>query len=189
MLYKTYHDHNSLSWWVDDVNTSNCLPKFLIYFPWRNRIIVDVKTLNRDKPWQNGGHFPDDICKCIFFKGNIQILVKISLKFVHGGPINNIPALFQIKAWHRPGDKPLYEPVMVSLLHLCVTQPQWDNRLGYVQRLLLRSEINDLVLFMYRYCVIFQCQCKRQEQHFPKISEPLISRTVKLDIKNSASQS
>ena len=29
-------------------------------------------------------------------------------------------------AWRRPGDKPLSEPMMVSLLtHLCVTRPQW----------------------------------------------------------------
>ena len=31
-------------------------------------------------------------------------------------------------AWRRPGDKPLSEPVMVSLLtHICVTRPQWAN--------------------------------------------------------------
>ena len=38
----------------------------------------------------------------------------------------NIPALVQIMAWRRPGDKPLSEPMMVSLLtHICVTRPQW----------------------------------------------------------------
>ena len=37
-----------------------------------------------------------------------------------------IPALVQIMAWRRPGDKPLSEPMMVSLLtHICVTRPQW----------------------------------------------------------------
>ena len=40
--------------------------------------------------------------------------------------INNIPALVQIMAWRRRGNKPLSEPVMVSLLtHICVTRPQW----------------------------------------------------------------
>ena len=44
------------------------------------------------------------------------------------GSINNIPALAQIMAWRRPGDKPLSEPMMVRLLtHLCVTRPQWVN--------------------------------------------------------------
>ena len=32
----------------------------------------------------------------------------------------------QIIAWRPPGDKPLSEPMMVSLLmHICVTRPQW----------------------------------------------------------------
>ena len=47
-------------------------------------------------------------------------------EFVPKGPINNIPALVQIMAWHLPGNKPLSEPMMVSLLmHIFVTQPQW----------------------------------------------------------------
>ena len=33
-------------------------------------------------------------------------------------------------AWRRTGDKPLCEPMMVSLLtHICVTRPQWVKRL------------------------------------------------------------
>ena len=35
----------------------------------------------------------DDIVKCIFFNEKIWISIKISLKFVSKGPINNIPAL------------------------------------------------------------------------------------------------
>ena len=38
----------------------------------------------------------------------------ISLKFVPNGQINNTPALVQIMAWRRSGDKPLPEPMMVS---------------------------------------------------------------------------
>ena len=31
-------------------------------------------------------------------------------------------------AWHRPGDKPLSEPMMVVLpKHVCVNRPQWVN--------------------------------------------------------------
>ena len=34
-------------------------------------------------------------------------------------------------AWRRPGDKPLSEPMMVSLpTHICVTRPQWVNSVG-----------------------------------------------------------
>ena len=43
-------------------------------------------------------------------------------------PVNDIPALVQIMSWHRPGDKSLSEPVMVSLLaHIRVTRPEWVN--------------------------------------------------------------
>ena len=63
----------------------------------------------------------------VFFKNeNAKILIRISMKFVLNGPIKNIPALVQIMAWHRPGDKPLSEPMMISLLtHICVARPQW----------------------------------------------------------------
>ena len=77
----------------------------------------------------NEQHFADDIFKRIFFNENVWILIKISLKFVPKGPINNIPALVQIMAWRRSGNKPLSEPMMVSLpTHICVTQPRWVKR-------------------------------------------------------------
>ena len=75
-----------------------------------------------------GRQFADNTFKCIFLNENVTISIKISLKFVAKGPINNIPALVQIMAWRRPGDKPLSEPMMVSLpTHICVTRPQWVN--------------------------------------------------------------
>ena len=41
------------------------------------------------------------------------------------GPIDNIPFV-QIIAWRRPGDKPLSEPMVDSLMtRLCVTRPQY----------------------------------------------------------------
>ena len=82
--------------------------------------------LNSSRPRQNVRHFPDDIFKWIFWNGNLFISIKISLKFVPRGPINNIPALVLIMAWCRPGDNPLSEPMMVSLVtRICVTRPQW----------------------------------------------------------------
>ena len=46
------------------------------------------------------------------------------------GPINNIPALVQIMARRRPGEKPLSEPMMtILLMHICVTRPQGVNGL------------------------------------------------------------
>ena len=85
-------------------------------------------TLNTLRPRQNGRHFADDVFKCIFLNEYVCILLKISLKFVAKGPINNIPSLVQVMAWRRSGDKPLSEPMMVSLMtHICVARPQWVN--------------------------------------------------------------
>ena len=72
--------------------------------------------VNTLRPRQNGRHFADDTFNRIFVNENVRISIKFSLKFVPKGPINNIPALVQIMAWRRPGDKPLSEPVTVSLL-------------------------------------------------------------------------
>ena len=90
--------------------------------------VVRPQWVNTMKPEQNGHHFADDILKCILLNENAWLLIKIWLKFVPKGPINNFPALVQIMAWCRPGNKPLSEPMMVSLLmHICVTLPQWVN--------------------------------------------------------------
>ena len=69
--------------------------------------------VNTSRRMQNGSHFTDGLFKSIFMNKNIWISIKMSLKFVRKGPINNIPAFVQIMAWHRPGDNPLSEPVMV----------------------------------------------------------------------------
>ena len=82
--------------------------------------------INTWRPRQNGRHFPDDIFKCIFLNENVWNTLKTSMKFVPRVPINNIPALDQIMAWRRIGDKPLSGPMMVSLLtQICVNRPQW----------------------------------------------------------------
>ena len=42
----------------------------------------------------------------------MKVSIKISLKFVTKGPVDNIPAFIQIMAWQQPGDKPSSEPMM-----------------------------------------------------------------------------
>ena len=93
---------------------------------------------------QNGRHFTDDTFKHIFLNENVVISIKISLKFIPKGLIYNIPALVQIMAWHRPGDKPLSEPMIIILLtYICVTRPQWVKadikRHFYTQHLLCHN--------------------------------------------------
>ena len=110
-------------------------------------VVWVVGRINTLRPRQNGRHFADDIFKCIFLNESVWIPIKISLKLVPRGPINNIPALVQILAWRRPGDKPLSETMMVSLpTHICVTRPQWvilrDLSLGSI------SHYNDVIMSM-----------------------------------------
>ena len=57
---------------------------------------------NTLRPRQIGCHFTDAIFKCIFLNENVWILIKISLRFVPNGQINNIPALVQIMVCHVP---------------------------------------------------------------------------------------
>ena len=84
---------------------------------------------NTLRPIQHGRYFTDDVFNAIFLNEDIWISINISLKFVPEVLISNIPALIQIMAWRRPGDKPLSEPMMVSLLtHICVSRHQWVNK-------------------------------------------------------------
>ena len=100
---------------------------------WTDKIQLQIKpreAFNTLKPRLNGRHFADDIFKGIFLNENIWIPIEFSLKFVPvpRGPINNIPTLVQVMAWHRPSDKPLSEPMMVKLItHICGNRPQWVN--------------------------------------------------------------
>ena len=41
-------------------------------------------------------------------------MIKISLKFIPKGEIDNNTALVQIMAWRRIGDKPLSEPMLTQ---------------------------------------------------------------------------
>ena len=58
-----------------------------------------INTLRQSR---NGQNYVEEILKCVFLDENIWISINISLKFMSKGPLNNIPALVQIMAWHRP---------------------------------------------------------------------------------------
>ena len=61
---------------------------------------------------QYGRQFADDIL-IAFSWLKCMCLIKISLKFILYGPIDNKSALVQIMLWHRTVVEALYEPVMV----------------------------------------------------------------------------
>ena len=99
-------------------------PLVWMAFAW-NVKMLDVNTL---RPRQNGRDFADDTFKRIFWNENVRISIQISPRFVPKSPIDNVPALVQIMAWRRSGDKPLSESMMAYFLtHICVTRPQWVN--------------------------------------------------------------
>ena len=123
-------------------------------------ILSRVRWVNTLRPRQNGRHFADDIFKCIIVNENLWIPITISLKFVPKGPINNIPALVQIMAWRRPGDKPLSEPMMVRLpTHICVTRPQWVNTLRPNNKVAIffKTSFSDIFSSMANFAFWFNC--------------------------------
>ena len=86
----------------------------------------NTASINTLRLGRNGSHFPDILQMHFPFNENGWISITISLKFGPKGLINNIPAMVQIMAWCRSGDKPLSESMMVSLL-THITLPQWVN--------------------------------------------------------------
>ena len=71
------------------------------------------QLINTWRPREICGHF-EDIFKCVFLNENVSISIKFQLKFISMGPISSIEALVQIIVWRRQGDKPLFEPKVVS---------------------------------------------------------------------------
>ena len=147
---------------------------------------------NTLRPRQNERHFADDIFKYIFVNENVWIPVKISLKYVPKGPINNIPALVEITAWRRSGDKPLSEPMMSGLpTHICNTWPHY--MIGYnicpisLLYMLMNTE-NNVGIFLQQGA----CQYARVIPHSPvtylfhksaaAITGSLISSLIQLQI-------
>ena len=152
------------------------------------RQIGSQQQINTLRPRQNGGHFADDIFKCIFLNETICISIQISLKFVPKGPINNISAWVQIMACRRPGDKPLSELMMASLLtHICVTRPQWVKKRNSSSQFVLRTSwmwilsTPKLPLISVSKCILcdiyvlnkqFPCPKRQSDSHFRFASIP-----------------
>ena len=92
--------------------------------------LITKMAINSLRPRQNRCHFADNIFKCNFLNENVWIPMKISLKFVPKGPIDNIPALVQIIAWREQATSHyLNQWWPSSTTHICVTRPQWVKSL------------------------------------------------------------
>ena len=85
----------------------------------RHRAHYDIIVMMRITHWENRGRMSS------FHRRHFQ-MQKFSLKFVRIGSIKNTPALVQIVAWRRTGDKPLFESMAAYLgTQICFTLPQW----------------------------------------------------------------
>ena len=142
MSIKQMHASDTLKTSVKWTKSNTAAPKLInITILYKHHLITHIllkyvaswhrvaqQSFNSLRPRQNERHFADDIFHYISLIENIWISIKMWLKFVPRGPINNIPALVQIMAWRRPGDKPLSEPMIDSLpKYISVTRPQWVN--------------------------------------------------------------
>ena len=87
------------------------------------RVMTDL--INTLRPIQNGRHFADNIFKSIFLNENLWILNEISLKYVPCGLIDKMAALVQIMAWHRTGDKPLSEAILICFTDAYKRHSAW----------------------------------------------------------------
>ena len=114
---------------------------------------------------QNSHHFADDRFKCIFMNEKWCILIRISLKFVPKGPIDNVSALVQVMAWCRAGGKPLPEPVLTQYAALGGEELIPTEHIFYH----LSFEINSMMIncsqrlikMRYKGCLSEPCfQCK-----------------------------
>ena len=61
-----------------------------------------------------GAILAEDNFKCIFLNEYDRIPIQISLRFAFRSSIDNKPALVQVMAWRRIGDKPLSEPMLTQ---------------------------------------------------------------------------
>ena len=81
----------------------------------------------------------DDIFKWIFLNENGRIPIQISLKFVPRGSIDNKPALVQVMARHRTGDKQFPEPMLTQITE------EYMRHLGGWVKLFIVSHIESIV--------------------------------------------
>ena len=111
--------------WVITSHSKPCLCNCL------SKSSSQLISVNSSSPGQNGRHFTDNIFKCIFVNEKTCILIRISLKFVPQGLIDNKSTLVQVMAWCRTGDKPLPKPMLPSsLTHICGNRGDRVNKRG-----------------------------------------------------------
>ena len=88
--------------------------------------VISNHDINSSPPGQNSRLFADDIFRCIFVNEKFCISIRISLKFVPKGPIDNTWALIKVMAWRRISHY-LNQCWFSPLTHVCDTRGRWVN--------------------------------------------------------------
>ena len=89
-----------------------------------------AQIFNTLRPEQNGHHVADNISSA-FFYSKLQYLDSNFIAVCsHLGLIDNALALVQVMAWCPSGNKPLSDPMLTQLTHICINQPQCVNEIN-----------------------------------------------------------
>ena len=107
--YRTKNPKDPISCSGERLQQPN-LMKLTTCIGWQSSFLP--RCCNSSPPGQNGWHFAHDIFRCIYLNEKFCILIRISLKFVPKGSIDNNPGLVKIMAWRLIGNKPLSEPML-----------------------------------------------------------------------------
>ena len=105
---------------IDRVITAPyCIHLVLEYSDWSTSIYSYVLDTLREIPTHRGRDklapiFPTRHFQMHFLEWKFYALTQISLKFVPKGPIDNIRALADMMAWHRTGNTPLTQSIMMT---------------------------------------------------------------------------
>ena len=136
-ISKTFHHLTKgvLAWMCIHTCISTCL--ISTNWGWDKIATISQMTFSNAFSWMTTYEF------------HLRFLLKFILKIT----TNNNPALVQIMAWRRPGDKPLSEPMMVSLLtYICVKPYQWwlwfSDQSG--KHIVLSAFIIESTIYRYR---------------------------------------
>ena len=105
----------------------------LIYYDWDKSVSI-LWTLSNASSWVKMFNFR------LKFHCSLFPWVRLKIK----------PAMVQMMAWRRTGDKPLFEPIMAKFfLRCCVIRPLWVNiKLSKVKKCVTQNEPR---LFLFSY--------------------------------------
>ena len=112
--------------------------------------INNTFMINTLSPRRNGHNFPDDIFKGICLHENDELRLRFHWRLFLSFQSSIFATLVQTIAWRWPGDKPLSEAMVVSLLaHVHYTRPQWVNSISLSQKRLPCCLSSNIVIFRF----------------------------------------